>query len=155
MENPSGKKKARSESSAGDQKVDLSPTPVVQKLMDPSGSLPEVVTLVGYLGASDRNDSVRLYLDLDFKSYFEIPKEGAVVYRVPDDPADLASPSKILVRATAKITFVRVLEHAAEAAFLVGSIRSGSPVHGPVCYPPCRISPCVHDASTQSTHFIY
>jgi len=152
MENPSGKKKDKSAASSGEQKVDLSPHPVVQKLMDPSGRLPEVVTLVGYLGPSDREDFIRLYRDLDFKSYFEIPKEGAILYRMPSDPSDEASPTKIVVRATARIEYVRVFEHAAEASFLQGRIKLAAPVAAPRRFVEFHTVICEHDASTVSTH---
>jgi len=133
-----GRKKDKAAAGGADQQVDLSHHPVIEKLMRlHGGSLPDAVELVGYLGPSDKDDSVRLYLDLSFKSYVEIPKEGAVLYREPHDPSAEAKPTTILVSASAKLKLVRVevLEQAVEASFLRGNIASTCPIQVPICRP--------------------
>jgi len=142
MDNPSGKKKERSQPNAGNQKVDLTHHPVIAKLIKSHGSIPDTLELVGYLGPSDKDDRVRLYLDLNFKSYVEIPKEGAILYQEPTVASEEARPTKILVSASAKLTLVevRVLEQV-EASFLRGSIASGYPIQIPFC--------CYHQCYTK------
>jgi hypothetical protein len=133
MENPSSKKKDKSSVPTNDPNVDLSPHPVVKALMDEHGKIPDCVALAGYLGPSDRPEYVRLYLDLTFKHYYEIPKKDAVLYREPYDKSEEARPTRIIVRAGAELKLVQVQtsEQTGAASFLHGTIRSAGLVQPP------------------------
>lgn len=127
------KKKDESTPQGADQGVDLSFHPVVTRLKGTGDSLPEVVKLEGYLGPSDKKDHVRLYFDLDFTSYVDVPKD-AVLYREPDDPKDETRPTIILVSASAKLSYVAAQKFEnVEASFLRGGIACCCPIQIPVC----------------------
>jgi hypothetical protein len=138
MDNPPGRKKDKAQQSAGGQGPDLSFHPVVLALQRQDGSFPDVVELRGYLGPSDNQGYIRLYFDLTFKSYADIPKD-AIIYREPYDPLEEARPSTILVSTKAKLHIVEVhaLENV-EASFLGGSIAACCPKQiTPCCHHPC------------------
>jgi hypothetical protein len=130
MENPSGKKKPKSPPSAPGQTGGLSWHPVIKKLIDACGGIPDAVELQGYLGPSDLNGYIRLYVSLNFKCYYEIPETGAVLYCGPYDESDEAQPTTLVVRASSELKYVQsqVVERTGPASFLVGNIQSAYPV---------------------------
>jgi hypothetical protein len=107
-----------------DSPDDIQTHPVISKLVPNPGDLPNTAVLVGYLGPSQREGFLRLYLDLDFRAYFEIPKEGVIIYAEPVDPSSEAKPTRIVIDASRKIEFVQIVE----TAFLQGGIVSAFPV---------------------------
>jgi hypothetical protein len=155
MDNPPSKKKEESGSSSAASEVDLSPHPVVEKIMKLGKGLSDAIELIGYLGPSDRSDFVRLYLDLEFTSYFEIPRKGAILYREPADRSEEARPTRIVVQANAELKFVQVQVFGpADAALLLrGNIQAlgkfESAEHG---HPHCHTTYCGHSASTKGTY---
>jgi hypothetical protein len=116
----SGKKKGEAESVAPN--VDLTPDPVVSKRASDTSTSAKTVTLAGFLGPSDRTNCVRLYLNTDLRTYFEIPK-GAILSRERPDAASPDQPTKVVVDTSAKLEFVVSVE----ASFLQGNIISGQP----------------------------
>jgi hypothetical protein len=103
--------------------VNLKTHPLVDKLMPPGGSPPNLVPLTGYIGPSQNPDNVRLYTGLDFSSYYEIPK-SAVAHTEQADAEDENSPTTVYVHGSAQIDLVQTTTTSVEASFLQGSIAS-------------------------------
>lgn len=80
--------------------------------------------LVGYIGPSKGTDYVRLYVDLTFRNYYEIPAEG-IVSTAPKDASDENSPTTVHVAGDTRLEKVSVTSQSVEARFLQGSISSG------------------------------
>jgi hypothetical protein len=125
-------KKARSGGGGGSSgqsgEVDLTPHPLVnQNHPEPDEippALPEVISLVGYIGASKRADYTRLYQDLSFRNYYEIPTSG-IVSTTSVNADDENSPTYVQVLADTKLDVITVSVQSVEARFLSGSISSG------------------------------
>jgi hypothetical protein len=92
---------------------------VEQVVRDPDNP-PKTVVLLGFLGASSKNGFVRIYPDLDFRTYYELPAT-AVLFAKQPDPSHEEEPTTIIIDATANVSSVRVVE----ASFLAGTIASG------------------------------
>jgi hypothetical protein len=101
--------------------VDLTPHPLVAKLIsNPANPPPDSVKLEGYLGPSSRDGYVRVYLDLTFKAYFEIPKNG-IIHADRADPTNESKPTTILIDSATKLDLI----HSLEASYLKGKIAAG------------------------------
>ena len=87
-------------------KPDLSTHPLVSKLVGDSDTPPSLVALAGYFGPSRKADSIRLYTDLGFQSYFEIPK-ASIVATTPTDATDDQSPTLVHVKAGTSVDAVQ------------------------------------------------
>lgn len=119
-------KKGATKGGAGAE-VDLSTHPLVAEgNADPDNieAPPEVVSLVGYIGPSRRDGYIRLYQDLSFRNYYEIPGES-VVGTSPVNPDDENSPTQVRVEPDARVEVVTVSVQSVEARYLSGSISSG------------------------------
>jgi hypothetical protein len=81
------------------------------------------VSLTGFVGPSKNPDNVRLYADLSFTSYLEIPK-GTVLGRTRVRQDDENSPSLLRVRSDAKLEYRSVVAHSIEASALAGAITA-------------------------------
>lgn len=82
--------------------------------------------IAGILGDSPRGDHVRLYLDLDFVTSYEIPRE-AIVRRVqvPADQSPFGVESSIVwVRPGTELTVLRVETRRLEEEFLAGDFTA-------------------------------
>lgn len=104
--------------------VNLETHPLVAKLHADPDELTDLVALVGYLGPSKREGYVRLYVDLTFHNYYEIPAEG-IVSTSPTDASDENSPTAVHVAGGTQVDKVSVTSQSTEARFLQGSISSG------------------------------
>lgn len=104
--------------------VNLETHPLVAKLHADPDELTNLVALVGYLGPSKRAGSVRLYLDLTFRNYYEILTEG-IVSTSPAAAGDENSPTTVHVTGSTQVDKVSVTSQSTEARFLQGSIASG------------------------------
>lgn len=104
--------------------VNLETHPLVAKLHADPDQLTDLVALVGYLGPSKREGYVRLYVDLSFRNYYEIPTEG-IVSTSPNDAADENSPTTVHVTGNTQVDKVSITSQSTEARFLQGSISSG------------------------------
>jgi hypothetical protein len=103
--------------------VNLETHPLVAKLHADPDELTELVALVGYLGPSKRAGCVRLYADLSFRNYYEIPTEG-VLSTTPADAEDENSPTTVHVAGDTQVEKVSITSQSTEARFLQGSIAS-------------------------------
>ena len=104
--------------------VNLETHPLVAKLHADPNQLTDLVALVGYLGPSKRDGYVRLYVDLSFRNYYEIPNEG-IVSTSPTDASDENSPTTLHVAGDTQVDKVSITSQSTEARFLQGSISSG------------------------------
>jgi hypothetical protein len=125
MADSSGKKDQPSSQPPADKVVKLNTHPLVSKLLPPGGSPPTLAQLTGYIGPSQKPDSVRLYTGLDFNSYYEIPK-SAIVHTEQTDAEDENSPTGVYVKADAAIDVVQTTTQSVEASFLQGAITSAN-----------------------------
>lgn len=114
-------------SESGVPGVDLTPHPIGTTILDESGEPRETALVVGFLGVADANDLVRIYLDLSFRTYLEMPAKK-VLYVEKFDPSNELQPTKILVASDSPLKLVRTVE----ASLIEGSIVSAYPVTPPV-----------------------
>jgi hypothetical protein len=98
---------------------------LVKKLMPPAGKPPNLVPLTGYIGPSQKADSVRLYSGLDFSSYYEIPK-SAIAHTEQTDAEDESSPTTIYIDSGAQLDVVQTTTQSVGASFLGGSITNAN-----------------------------
>ena len=103
--------------------VNLETHPLVAKLHADPDELTKLVALVGYLGPSKRAGYVRLYADLSFRNYYEIPTEG-ILSTTPADAEDENSPTTVHVAGDTQVEKVSITSQSTEARFLQGSISS-------------------------------
>lgn len=97
--------------------------PLVSALM-PDDNGERRVALVGFVGPSNASGTLRLYDDLTFKSYYEIPSE-AVKASMPAKANDPNSPTVVILDSKAQIAHVISDRAMGEAAMLAGAISSG------------------------------
>jgi hypothetical protein len=122
---------------AASPEVDLTPHPLVAKLIaNAANPPPDTVTLEGYLGPSSRDGFVRVYLDLTFKSYFEIPKNG-ILHADKADPSNESKPTTIVIDLATKLDLV----HSLEASYLKGNIAGSLRTKN-------MLNPCIDVLST-------
>jgi hypothetical protein len=120
------KKLQSAASGPSDATVDTSTHPLVTAILGDSDPPADKVVLIGYFGPSKRPSSVRLYLGLDFMSYYEIPlDEGTIIATEPVDRGDPNSVTRVIVKRDAQLDLVHVYRIREEAEFLQGNI-SGS-----------------------------
>jgi hypothetical protein len=103
--------------------VNLETHPLVAKLHADPDELTQLVALVGYLGPSKKTGYVRLYADLTFRNYYEIPA-GGILSTTPADAEDENSPTTVHVAGDTQVERVSVTSQSTEARFLQGSIAS-------------------------------
>ena len=102
--------------------------PLVSKLVGDSDTPPSLVALAGYFGPSRKSDSIRLYTDLGFQSYFEIPK-ASIVATTPTDATDDQSPTLVHVKAGTSVDAVQTSTQSVES-YLQGGITSAFQFQG-------------------------
>jgi hypothetical protein len=103
--------------------VKITPHPITSKLLAELDAPVNMVPLVGYFGPSKKDGYMRLYADLSFSGYYEIPIDD-IFHAEPSDPKDENSPTMVLVTATAKLEVVTTKIQTIEACYLQGSIAS-------------------------------
>ena len=104
--------------------LNLEPHPLVRQLHSDPDDAQDLISLVGYLGPSKQPDQIRLYSDLSFRHYYEIPSDG-IVATTPTNADDPNSPTIVHVKASTRIDVVSVASQNVEAGFLRGAITSG------------------------------
>ena len=103
--------------------VKVPPHPIVAKLKPSVDAPANMVSLMGYFGPSKRDGYMRLYADLSFSCYYEIPVD-AIAYAQPTDREDENSLTRVLVPATTQLDVVTTNIQTVQAAYLQGSIVS-------------------------------
>ncbi|AKJ05791.1 Hypothetical protein AA314_07417 [Archangium gephyra] len=109
---------------APENEPNLETHPLVTKLGGQGQAPRDLATLVGYLGPASQEDQVRLYHDLSFRGYYDIPR-SEVVHTEPLNAGDENSPTRVLVNASARVAQTQVSTQSGEARFLQGGITSG------------------------------
>jgi len=128
--NPSSNEsKGETQAEAVGQDLDRTPHPIVARILDESGQPRETLVVLGYLGSPDDEDRVRIYLDLKFQAYFEIPW-NKIIYVGKPDPLDETKPTRIVVDATAQLTLVQTVG----ASFLRGAITRTHAIGTPAAF---------------------
>lgn len=97
--------------------------PLIAKLVKDPDNLPRLVGIPGYIGPSPEKNHVRIYNDLDFSSYTEVPKE-AIQHVEPFDDTRENSATVALVSADAPVRFVRRNLRPDESRFLAGGLAA-------------------------------
>ena len=137
----------------GKKAIDLTPDEILKALEGREKEAGGVVALTGYVAESPEPDHIRLYFDLDLKSYCDIPV-GEVVHRERFSRADAPNASRVFVRPDYKVKVVHAVE--VEASFLQGGIAAAHPIRDggkticpfPVLVPQTIISQTVCIVST-------
>ena len=94
---------------------------LVRKLSD-SGKPIDVIRIKGYVGKSDSNDMIRLYLNLNFNEYVEVNKSDIVHAEETDDIEQ--GGTCIWINSKAEITRVKVESTKEQARFIEGQITT-------------------------------
>lgn len=75
---------------------------------DPNDTTPARFSIEGYLGASNKSDHHRLYLDATFQRYYEVPV-ASLEEIGPVDPNNLNGPTKFHLIAGTRLEAVTIL----------------------------------------------
>ena len=94
---------------------------LVRKLSE-SGKPIDVIRIKGYVGKSDSNDTIRLYLNLNFNEYVEVNKSDIVHAEETDDIEQ--GGTCIWINSKAEITRVKVESTKEQARFIEGQITT-------------------------------
>jgi hypothetical protein len=140
------KKRTKPAAEDGGQNDEIPEHPLVKQLRPDPDEPSTRVILTGYLGRSRDPDRIRLYLGLDFRSYYEFPEEAIISYW-PADANDNNSPTYVVVEASTILDLVAGSVTGGVATYLQGNIvstyfkkavdyvsgKSRGPVHLPTC----------------------
>lgn len=81
--------------------------------------------LVGYVGKTDKDNNVRLYLSLNFDEYVDVPRDSILhAANAPEDVLPFGG-TYLWVKKDEHITYVRVQSTKQQAKFLQGAISEG------------------------------
>lgn len=103
--------------------IDLTTHRLVAKLHPEPDEPQDTVALLGYFGPSKKADHVRLYADLSFRRYFDIPTSG-IVRTEPIVSEDENSPTAVFVLPATRLEVVETACQCMEASYLQGSIAA-------------------------------
>ena len=107
-------------STGGREDPDLSTDDIVEALVEPGGP-EDLITLVGFLGDSDRRGHPRLFVDSALAHWLDIPDADIVDRRrIPDEEDAHGGRSVLLVKRGAVLMKGAVRTADAEAGFLSG-----------------------------------
>jgi hypothetical protein len=82
-----------------------------------------LTTIVGFVGESSKEGQIRVYLDLSFDNYYEVPADDVVRTR-SIDPDDSDSPRMLWIASSARVGLVRTDRTSGSASFVAGSLRA-------------------------------
>jgi hypothetical protein len=116
------KKPATPAGGPGSADLDLSISPVVEKLKPQPYDPRRFEIITGYISEVSEG-RVRLYLTLDFQILLDIPR-SAIVIAEKEQPGHTLSATRLLVEASAPIRVIKVSSYEAELGFLTGSISA-------------------------------
>lgn len=108
-------------------------------MLEGSSMSPTPMPLTGFIGPSGKDGHVRIYRDLTFRSYYEVPSD-AVDYAASDDPE---APTEVFVAPGTPVAVVEATTGSVEAGFVTGSIsqgRLGAAAETPGANPPMCIT---------------
>src|SRR4051812_11166809 len=85
--------------------------------------MPENVTILcGYIGKSSSEDTVRLYISLDFNEYYEIKKDDVAASRDVTEDVIPFGGTCLFVKSDAEVNHIYVESTKEQAKFLGGAI---------------------------------
>jgi hypothetical protein len=97
---------------------------IVSKIVKDSG-YGNATLLVGYIGKTDKDNNVRLYFNLNFDEYVDVPRESILhSANAPEDVLPFGG-TYLWVKKDEHITYVRVESTKQQAKFLQGTISRG------------------------------
>lgn len=95
---------------------------IVKKLVRTPNNVPNSKLLTGYMGKSDKEDNIRLYLNLEFNSYVDIPQKKILLHKdVPEETIPLGA-VYVWIPKDLDLEFVNVNVTKIQAEFLDGPI---------------------------------
>ena len=77
--------------------------------------------LDGFIGPTKKSDRMRLYLNLSFDTFVDIPVSG-IMSTLPIDASDENSPTRVWIRAETRLDVVQSMSRTIEASYLRGGI---------------------------------
>jgi hypothetical protein len=95
---------------------------VVKRLVKETRSPSETTMFMGYVGKSDSNDTYRLYLNLDFTEFIDIPKKSIRNAVGVSESIIPFGGTCIWVEKTAVLKYVHIESTSQQAEFLKGDI---------------------------------
>jgi hypothetical protein len=102
----------------------LAEHPIASKVLKEPG-YSNATLLVGYIGKTDNINNIRLYTNLDFDEFFDIPKECILhAARAPEDVLSFGG-TYLWVKKDEIVVRVRVKSTKEQAKFLQGDISAG------------------------------
>lgn len=105
---------------------DQKPDDLAAELVPDPTKLPDLVTLRGYLGKSDRAGFSRLYVDLRFSEFVEVADEDVLARRSLAANQDALGGTVLWVKRNATLLRATVCLAQEHAAFLQGAITASS-----------------------------
>jgi hypothetical protein len=125
-------------------KQDLTP----DELAPAPGERGESLTIVGVLGESTEADQVRLFLDVQFRTYYEIPRDAILRRtRVPAERSPLGVDcSAVVVRRGTELAIHRTATRRVEEEFLAGDVTAPK-TFTPVVQPHCPSQPAAQPSA--------
>jgi hypothetical protein len=106
------------------QEPELTSHPLIADLSEDPLQPGGLAVIVGYVGKSQTEGRVRVYLDLTLGAYCEVARED-VVSTAPVDSSDTSSPSIVWINGAARVELVKIARMTAEASFISGAIQGG------------------------------
>lgn len=79
--------------------------------------------LDGFIGPTKKPDRMRLYLNLSFDTFVDIPVSG-IMSTLPIDASDENSPTRVWIRAETRLDVVQSMSRTIEASYLRGGIAA-------------------------------
>ena len=79
--------------------------------------------LDGFIGPTKKSDRMRLYLNLSFDTFVDIPVSG-IMSTLPIDASDENSPTRVWIRAETRLDVVQSMSRTIEASYLRGGIAA-------------------------------
>jgi hypothetical protein len=123
---------------SSEEKDALKEHEIASKIVKESG-YGNATLLVGYIGKTDKDNSVRLYFNLNFDEFVDIPRDSILhAAYAPEDVLPFGG-TYLWVKKDEHITHIRVESTKQQAKFLQGSISEGLVGPSPSPGPPSRM----------------
>jgi hypothetical protein len=114
---------ANAEQGAEGQQMDLTPDHITERLVSDPSQPADATVLSGFLGRSSREGHERLYLDLELRSYVEVPRD-AILHRerVGSEDSPMGQGTRLWVRSGTRLTHQVAQPQMVQAEFLSGPL---------------------------------
>jgi hypothetical protein len=105
------------------ERIELPINTIIEKLKAGEDDTRGFAVLQGYVG-EEKDGIVKIYPQLDLRTYFNVPT-GDIVFAEVTASSPL-SPTKLVIKSTAKIEVVKISVQSYEAGFLAGAIAAAN-----------------------------